>query len=64
METQLGMTSILYCYGESEPIDDEDECHIDRVVVDEDDGDAKVVEPVNQYMTPFAPEFEVVSVDH
>jgi hypothetical protein len=28
------MTSI-YCYGELEPNDDEDECHIDRVVVDE-----------------------------
>ena len=30
---------------------------------DGDDKDAKLVKPINQYMAPLAPEFEVVSVD-
>jgi len=33
------MTSTTYCYRRSEPSDDEDEHHIDRVVVDGEDED-------------------------
>jgi len=40
--------------------DNKDERHIDRVVVDEK---VELVEPVNQYITPFTPKFEVVYVD-
>jgi hypothetical protein len=39
MEPLLGMTSTTYCYGQSEPSDDENEHHIDRVVVDGEDED-------------------------
>jgi len=39
MEPLLGMTSTTYCYGRSKPTDDEDEHHIDRVVVDGEDED-------------------------
>jgi hypothetical protein len=34
MEPLLSMTSTTYCYIRSERSDDEDEYHIDRVVVD------------------------------
>jgi 3-dehydroquinate synthase class II len=54
----------LYCYRESKPSGDEDECHIDRVVVNEegeDDGDIELAELVNQYMTPNALEFKAIS---
>jgi len=50
-------------YGGSKPSDDEDKHHINRVVVNEDDGDEGLVESVNQYMTPLALEFEIVSAD-
>jgi len=66
MESQLGMTYAPYCYEEFIPSDDEDDYHIDRVEVeeeDEEDVDAKLVEPVNQYMTPSTLKFKVVSVD-
>jgi hypothetical protein len=56
----LGITYVLYCYGESEPSYNKDERHIDRVVVDKD---VELIEPVNQYMTPFTSKFEVVNVD-
>jgi hypothetical protein len=39
IELLLGMTSTTYCYRRSEPSDDEDEHHIDRVVVDGEDED-------------------------
>jgi hypothetical protein len=39
MEPLLGMTSTTYCYGRFEPSDDEDEHHIDTVVVDGEDED-------------------------
>jgi hypothetical protein len=64
------MTSILYCYGESKPSDEEDDSHIDRVEVKEEDGedrddrDAELVELVNQYMTSSTFKFEVVSADN
>ena len=67
LEPQLGMTSILYCYGESKPRDEENDCHIVRVEVKEKDGedrDAELVELVNQYMTPLTLEFEVLSEDN
>jgi hypothetical protein len=51
------MISAPYCYEEPKPSDDEDEHHIEK---NRDDRD---VEFVNQYMTPSAPEFEVISVD-
>jgi len=60
------MTYAPYCYEEFVPSDDEYDYHIDRVEVeeeDEEDGDAKLVEHVNQYMTPSALKFKVVSVD-
>ena len=56
IEPQFGMTFAPYYYGESKPCDDEDECHIDKFEVEEedgeerenkDDGDAKLVKPVN-----------------
>ena len=46
------MTYTLYCYRESKPSNDKDECHINRVLVDEEDKDDELVEPVNQYITP------------
>jgi hypothetical protein len=60
------MTYVSYCYGKSKPSNDEYEHRIDRVVVDDrdrEDGNAKLVKLVNQYMKPCAPEFKVVSVD-
>ena len=33
MKPQLSMTFALYCCGEFEPSDDEDKCHIDKVVL-------------------------------
>jgi hypothetical protein len=35
--------------------DNKDERHIDKVVVDEK---VELVEPVNQYITPFTPKFD------
>jgi len=32
------MTSASYCYGQLEPSDDKDDCHIDRVAVEEEAG--------------------------
>ena len=52
-----------YYYKESEPNDDKDEHHIDKIAVDgenKDYRDAELVELVNQYMTPLAFEFKVV----
>jgi hypothetical protein len=49
MEHLLGMTFAPYCYGGSEPSDDEDKHHINIVVFDgedkddRDDRDAKLV---------------------
>jgi hypothetical protein len=60
------MTSTLYCYRESKQNDYEDDHHIDRVNVQEEngeDGGVELVEHVNQYMAPHAPKIEVVSVD-
>jgi hypothetical protein len=56
----LGITYVLYYYGESEPSDNKDERHIDRVVVDKD---VELIKLVNQYMTPFTFKFEVVNMD-
>jgi hypothetical protein len=33
IKPQVGMKYASYCYKQSEPNDDENECHIDRVVV-------------------------------
>jgi len=72
MESQLGMTFSSYFYREFKPSNDKNERHIDRVMVkggdgddeeDEDDWDIELVKPVNQYMTPPNPGFEVVSVN-
>ena len=51
-EPRLGMTSAPYCCGEIEVSDEEDDRNIDRVEEDE---------PIIQFMTPLAPEFEDVS---
>jgi hypothetical protein len=65
----LGITSAPYCYGESKPSDDENDYHIDRIEVEEEDeedggdGDVELVEPINQYMTLRASKFKVVGVD-
>jgi hypothetical protein len=54
------MTFTPYCHEESEPSDDENDHHIDRVKVKEEDknyrkdGDAQLVELVDQYMSPLA----------
>jgi hypothetical protein len=67
IELQLGMTSTSYCYGKYESSDDEDDHHINRVGVEEEDvedGDGKddeLIEVINHYMTPPASGFEVVS---
>jgi len=64
------MTSTSYCYGKYESSDDEDDHHINRVGVEEEDvedgedGDGKddeLIEVINHYMTPPASGFEVVS---
>jgi len=60
------MTFAPYYYRESEPNDDKDEHHIDKITIDgenKDDRDAELIEPVDQYMTPLTSEFKVVSVD-
>jgi hypothetical protein len=52
---------------DDKPSDDENEHHINRVVIDEEDGDdrdVKLVKLVTQYMASPAPEFKVVSTDH
>lgn len=38
MKLQLGMISISYCHEESEPNNEEDDCHIDRVKEEEENG--------------------------
>jgi hypothetical protein len=61
------MISTSYCYGKYESSDDEDDHHINRVGVEEEeveDGDgrdAELIEVINHYMTPSASGFEVVS---
>lgn len=57
------MPPALYCYGESKQNDYEDDHHIDKVNVEEEDGDVELVQHVNQYMAPHAPDIKVVSVD-
>jgi hypothetical protein len=55
------MTFAPYYYGESEPSDDKDEQHIDKIAINgenKDDRDAELVELVNQYMTPLTSEFK------
>ena len=64
MEPRLGMTYASYFYGESKPSDNEDDHHIDRVDVEEEDGDTELVEHVNHYMAPPTPEVKVVSADN
>jgi hypothetical protein len=57
------MIFAIYCYRESEPCDNEDDHHIDRVEFrekDREDRDAELVEPINQYMEPPS-QFEVVN---
>jgi DNA polymerase/3'-5' exonuclease PolX len=54
------MTFESYSYRESERSIDEDDHHIDRVEVEEED---ESVKPVNQNMTSFASKLEVVSVN-
>jgi hypothetical protein len=67
IEPQLGITSTSYCYGKYESSDDEDDHHINRVGVEEEDvedGDGRddeLIEVINHYMTPPAFGFEVVS---
>lgn len=67
IEPQLGMISTSYCYGKYESSDDEDDHHINRVGVEEEDvedGDGRddeLIEVINHYMTPPASGFEVVS---
>jgi len=38
MEPQLSITLASYCYGESEPSDNENDRHNDKVEVEEKDG--------------------------
>jgi hypothetical protein len=58
---KLGMIFAPYHHGESEPSDDKNDHHIDRVKVKEKDKkygenrDAQLVEFVDQYMSPLAP---------
>jgi hypothetical protein len=47
MEPRLSMTFAPYYYGESELSDDENEHHINRVMVDKKDGDAELLDFVN-----------------
>jgi hypothetical protein len=55
------MTFASYSYRESEPSVDEDDHHIDRVEIEEED---ELVKSVNQYMAFFASKLEVVSVNN
>jgi len=63
------MISTSYCYGKYESSDDEDDHHINRVGVEEEDvedgdgRDVELIEVINHYMTPLASGFEVVSAD-
>lgn len=66
MEPQSDMTSAPNCYGESKQSENKDDHHINRVEIEEEDGDnedVELIEPVNQYMAPPTPKFKVVSVD-
>jgi hypothetical protein len=63
IEPWLSITSTLYCYEEYKPIDGEDDRHINRIEVEEKDGDTELVKPVNQYIAPLTLEFKVTSVD-
>lgn len=51
MEPQLSMTPAPHCYGESEPSDNENDRHNDKVEVEEEDGeyekDGQQSQPVN-----------------
>jgi hypothetical protein len=53
-----------YCYGESKPSKEKDDHHIDSIEVenedeeDKEDKDVELVEPIDQYITRFAPESE------
>jgi hypothetical protein len=42
-----------YCYEESKPSDDEDNCHTNKVQVEGEDGDDELVKLVNKYTSPF-----------
>jgi len=64
VEPRLGMISTSYFYEESKPSDNENDHHIDRVDVEEEDGDTDLVEPVNHYMAPPITEVKVVSADN
>jgi hypothetical protein len=60
------MTFTLYCYGKFKPSDDKDDRHIDKVEVEEEDGedrDVELAKPVNQYMASPIHKFEVMSMD-
>jgi hypothetical protein len=71
IKSQLCMTSTSYCYRKCESSDDEDNRHINRVGVKEEDvedgngRDAELIEIINHYMTPPTLRFEVMSAgDH
>jgi hypothetical protein len=58
------MKSIPYCYEEFKPSNKNDDRHINRVEVedkDREDRNVKLIEPIDQYMTPLTLEFELVS---
>ncbi|GFZ19597.1 hypothetical protein Acr_28g0003020 [Actinidia rufa] len=57
-EPRMGMTSAPYCCGEIKVRDEEDDRNIDRVKEDEEDTE---YEPIIQFKTPPALEFEDVS---
>jgi len=67
IKSQLGMTSTSYCYRKCESSDNEDNHHINRVGVKEEDvedgngRDAELIEIINHYMTPPTFRFEVMS---
>jgi tryptophanyl-tRNA synthetase len=64
MKPQLDMMFALYCHGGSKPSKKKDDHHIDSIEVenkdeeDKEDKDVELVEPIDQYMTLFAPESE------
>lgn len=59
------MIFALYCYGESKPSDNEDDRHINRVEEEKEDREyenIELIEPINQYITPSTPRFQVINI--
>lgn len=55
IEARLGMITATYCYNKYELSDEEDDCHLDDVLEEDEVG-----ELINQTIGPSAPKFEML----